>query len=173
MDWHVWYSSKVQPLECSTKTVKGKILSNERKFLGNFAGFFFSRFVSQRSFFYDNLLETIFEPGEATSLLEKIVRVCPTLRDMRNFSFEKLKSLGKEVFIHHMGVGESDNGKQKWGKFDQNKYTNSKNRIRPGGICMFKVNNRNTRARCEICLKLTIKTPEHLLLTLNIFHTLY
>ena len=25
---------------------------------------------------------------------------------------------------------------------------------------MFKVNNRNTRLRCEICSKLTIKTPE-------------
>ena len=25
---------------------------------------------------------------------------------------------------------------------------------------MIKVNNRNTRTRCEICLKLTIKTPE-------------
>ena len=25
---------------------------------------------------------------------------------------------------------------------------------------MFKVNNRNTRTRCEICLKLTIKTTE-------------
>ena len=25
---------------------------------------------------------------------------------------------------------------------------------------MFKVNNSNTRARCEICAKLTIKTPE-------------
>ena len=25
---------------------------------------------------------------------------------------------------------------------------------------MFKVNNRNTKARCEICSKLTIKTPE-------------
>ena len=25
---------------------------------------------------------------------------------------------------------------------------------------MLKVNNRNTRARCEICSKLTIKTPE-------------
>ena len=27
-------------------------------------------------------------------------------------------------------------------------------------IYLFKVNNRNTRKRCEICLKLTIKTPE-------------
>ena len=26
--------------------------------------------------------------------------------------------------------------------------------------CMFKGNNRNTRTRCEICSKLTIKTPE-------------
>ena len=25
---------------------------------------------------------------------------------------------------------------------------------------MFKANNRNTRTRCEICSKLTIKTPE-------------
>ena len=28
------------------------------------------------------------------------------------------------------------------------------------GNYMFKVNNRNTRARCEICSKLTRKTPE-------------
>ena len=28
------------------------------------------------------------------------------------------------------------------------------------GNCMLKVNNRNTRTRCEICSKLTIKTPE-------------
>ena len=28
------------------------------------------------------------------------------------------------------------------------------------GIYLFKVNSRNTRARCEICLKLTIKTRE-------------
>ena len=46
---------------------------------------------------------------------------------------------------------------------------------------MFKVNNRNTRPRCEICSKLTIKTPEWhhclpsdvLLLILNIFHTFF
>ena len=30
----------------------------------------------------------------------------------------------------------------------------------PAGICMFNFNKRNTRARCEICSKLTIKTPE-------------
>ena len=30
----------------------------------------------------------------------------------------------------------------------------------PDGIYLFKVNNRNTRTRCEICSKLTIKTPE-------------
>ena len=30
----------------------------------------------------------------------------------------------------------------------------------PSGNHMFKVSNRNTRARCEICLKLTIKTLE-------------
>ena len=30
----------------------------------------------------------------------------------------------------------------------------------PAGIYMFKVDNRNSRTRCEICSKLTIKTPE-------------
>ena len=28
------------------------------------------------------------------------------------------------------------------------------------GIYLLKVNNKNTRARCQICSKLTIKTPE-------------
>ena len=32
--------------------------------------------------------------------------------------------------------------------------------INPAGIYLLKVNNRNTRARCEICSKLTIKTPK-------------
>ena len=30
----------------------------------------------------------------------------------------------------------------------------------PAGIYLFKVNNRNTRTKCEICSKLTINTPE-------------
>ena len=38
--------------------------------------------------------------------------------------------------------------------------TRSKLKNNPAGNCMFKVNNRNTRTRCEICSKLTIKTPE-------------
>ena len=48
-------------------------------------------------------------------------------------------------------------------------------------IYLFKLKNRNTRTRYEICSKLTMKTPEQcygillasLLLTLNIFHTLF
>ena len=32
--------------------------------------------------------------------------------------------------------------------------------LSPAGIYLLKVNNRNTRARCEICSKLTINTPE-------------
>ena len=30
----------------------------------------------------------------------------------------------------------------------------------PVGVYLFKVNNRNTRIRCEICSELTVKTPE-------------
>ena len=35
-----------------------------------------------------------------------------------------------------------------------------KNYYNPAGIYLFKVNNRNTRTRCEICSKLTINTPQ-------------
>ena len=49
--------------------------------------------------------------------------------------------------------------------------------IFPADYYLFKVNNRNTTTRCEICSKLTTKmpidvVPVSLLLTLNIFHTL-
>ena len=33
-------------------------------------------------------------------------------------------------------------------------------RKNPAGIYLLKVSNRNTRIKCEICSKLTIKTPE-------------
>ena len=36
---------------------------------------------------------------------------------------------------------------------------NSKKVSYPVGIYLLNVNNRNTRTRCEICSKLTIKTP--------------
>ena len=32
--------------------------------------------------------------------------------------------------------------------------------VHPVGIYLLKVNNRNSRARCEICSKLAIRTPE-------------
>ena len=31
----------------------------------------------------------------------------------------------------------------------------------PANIYLFKVNNRKTRKKCEICSKSAIKTPEH------------
>ena len=37
----------------------------------------------------------------------------------------------------------------------------------PAGIYLLKVNNRNTRTRCEICSKLTIKIPERRQWTCN------
>ena len=32
--------------------------------------------------------------------------------------------------------------------------------VLPAGIYLLKVNNRNTRTRCEICSELTLKTPK-------------
>ena len=37
---------------------------------------------------------------------------------------------------------------------------NWKDGLKPAGNYIFKVNNRDTETRCEICPKLTIKTPE-------------
>ena len=34
------------------------------------------------------------------------------------------------------------------------------NKVNPAFIYLLKVNNRNTRKRCETCSELTIKTPE-------------
>ena len=39
-------------------------------------------------------------------------------------------------------------------------YSFNPNSSCPAGNYIFKVNNRNTRTRCEICSKLTIKIPE-------------
>ena len=39
-------------------------------------------------------------------------------------------------------------------------YFSQRRTIIPARICMFKVNNENTNAICEICSKLTIKMPE-------------
>ena len=35
-------------------------------------------------------------------------------------------------------------------------------KITPAGIYMLKVNNRNTRIKCEICSKLIIMTPHNI-----------
>ena len=48
----------------------------------------------------------------------------------------------------------------------------------PANMYLFKVNNRNTRKKCEICSNLAIKTPDAVvlvffLLTFNIFHTFF
>ena len=56
-------------------------------------------------------------------------------------------------------------------------YGKSLQSLRKNNIYLFKVNNRNTWKRCEICLKLTIKIIDvvlvFLLLTLNIFSWVY
>ena len=51
--------------------------------------------------------------------------------------------------------------------FDNHNFCNH----RPANIYLFKVNNRNTRKRCEICSKLTIKTPERRLTSFWCFYS--
>ena len=47
----------------------------------------------------------------------------------------------------------------KMGTLARNESRNT-NRFYPAGRYLLKVNNRNTRTVCEICSKLTLKTPE-------------
>ena len=66
------------------------------------------------------------------------------------YSTKFLKDM-KKVFQNHFIL-----------KLNYNSLTlnrNASGQTAPVGIYMFKVNNRNTRTRCEICSKLTIKTP--------------
>ena len=72
-----------------------------------------------------------------------------------NFSYH---SQGKAIYCKYL---RPRNWKRLW-DYDMNV---------PAGNYMFKVNNRNTRTRYEMCSKLTIKIS--LLLTLNIFNTLF
>ena len=44
-------------------------------------------------------------------------------------------------------------------KFYDEKHQNVLNKYISSGIYMFNVNNKNTRTKCEIYSKLTIKTP--------------
>ena len=44
--------------------------------------------------------------------------------------------------------------------FDHFSTLHMKGLVYQAGIYLLKVNNRNTRTKCEICSKLTIKTPE-------------
>ena len=48
----------------------------------------------------------------------------------------------------------------KWEHWEQCYNKETRTKLIPAGIYLFKVNNRNTRTRYEICSKLAIKTPE-------------
>ena len=68
---------------------------------------------------------------------------------------------------------------QEFSKQFLHRYKRSKIKWNSAGIYMFKVNNRKTRLRCKICLKLIIKTPERrhwhhsgvFIVNFEIFHT--
>ena len=70
--------------------------------------------------------------------------------------FSNLIKIWAPVFIHPKAVTNLRNTLYYILKvFYMSLYT-----IYRAGICLLKVNNRNTRTRCETCSKLTIKTPD-------------
>ena len=101
---------------------------------------------------------------------------------LKNFAKFIAKQLCQSLFFDKVaGL------RRKWDKWDQplsdremgSSYASTS--TLPFDNYVFKVNMRNTRTRCEMCSKLTIKIPEPrqwrrsdiLLLTLNVFHTLF
>ena len=47
-----------------------------------------------------------------------------------------------------------------WFLYEMYHWAENENELYPAGNYMFKINNRNTKTRCEICSNLTLKTPE-------------
>ena len=76
--------------------------------------------------------------------ITKSRNLCTTWQKSGDFSAnQEFERLGQKSEVTH---------RERWNVFHL--LTN------PAGNYMFKVNNRNTRARCEICSNLTIKKPE-------------
>ena len=77
--------------------------------------------------------------------------------------------------LPHGGYTNTSLGSRKLGPIFFTPFCHTSLNVIPASIYLLKVNNRNTRTRCEICLKLAINTPDLLVslsLSLNIFHTL-
>ena len=83
---------------------------------------------------------------------ENFIQSRVTLMEHNYISHYPQKSLSKknQKFLYYSNVFCSTQA--------DNQYQKSK--ITLAGNYMFKVNNRNTKIRCEICSKLTKKTPE-------------
>ena len=87
-------------------------------------------------------LMTEIDSGSVTKLKSKLIRkiahtnpIFKTVKTNSDFKFFRLLKICQDLQL----------------KFPENV---------PAGIYLFKVNNRNTRTRCELCSKLTIKISE-------------
>ena len=77
------------------------------------------------------------------------IKRCRCLWNTKYKKHLKLNKQWKIIYLHK----NRDAGQLGW------KLSHKRQGI-PANICLFEVINRNTRKRCEICSKLTIKTPE-------------
>ena len=74
--------------------------------------------------------------------------IIPLRLDVRQQEWDEMKS---KLLFQHLKRKYCLDNKSYFSLFQSN----------PADNYMLKVNHRNTRARCEICSKLTIKIPEH------------
>ena len=89
----------------------------------------------------------------------KVDRLIPTFTNI-NLSIKSNSYKLKQRIVRIAMKKEISTMKKKVQKRDIRKISSQLKQILPTGIYLFKVNNKNTRTRCEICSKLTIKTPE-------------
>ena len=125
-------------------------------------------FIDRQTFYDDPEQSNDVEILEENKLKEEIERINKIVTRRRAFE-ERIKPHQCEVCserfqnIYKLRTHKEKNHKKSFKCDKCNRCYNWYSGLRqhsPAGIYLLKVNNRNTRTRCVICSKLTIKIPE-------------
>ena len=130
--------------------------------------FSYSNLICTRFIYFNNLLFTISKEVLYDDLFESSLKTLSKLKDIK---LTKITSWNVRLSIDYRLSKESRYSQKERNQKSKKEYKNHsdafKSNVRqkkfiqsPVGIYLLKVNNRNTRTRCEICSKLTTKTPE-------------
>ena len=121
------------------------------------------------SMFY--LRSEYLEPSQ-TSMIERFSKIINVFQPLTIFLKAPSQMFDWVLNVQLNALLKYVNQKNIWVFFFHFSFNASKKRKKTADIYLFKVNNGNTGIMCEICSKLTIKTPECQLVSLLLTHTL-